>query len=118
MPTRVARVGDLRPGETRTFLLHCDGREVPAFVLNWYGELHAYVNRCRHVPMEMDWSENQFWSDDGRWILCATHGALYEPATGTCVEGPPCGKALIRLPLTVEGDEVWCACPGPLPDDT
>ena len=117
MATRVLRTGELRSGETRKFTLDCDGREIPGFVLNWQGELRAYVNRCRHVPMEMDWVENRFWSDDGRWILCATHGALYEPESGECVAGPPCGKSLVPLVLRVDGDDVWCECPGPLPDD-
>jgi nitrite reductase/ring-hydroxylating ferredoxin subunit len=117
MATRIVRVGELRPGETRKFLLECEGHEVPGFVLNWEGEIKAYMNRCRHVPMEMDWVENQFLSDDGRWILCATHGALYEPATGECIAGPPCGKALVALPLHVEGDEIFCACPAVLPAD-
>lgn len=98
-------------------MLDCGGREVPGFVLNWEGTLHAFVNRCRHVPMEMDWVENRFWSDDGKWILCATHGALYEPASGECVAGPPCGKSLIRLPLRVEDGQVWCECPDVIPDD-
>ncbi len=44
--------------------------------------------------MTMDWVENQFLSEDGAHILCATHGALYEPDSGECVAGPPLGKCL------------------------
>jgi nitrite reductase/ring-hydroxylating ferredoxin subunit len=107
----IARLGELAPGETKKFLLAWQGAEVEAFVVNHGGELHAYVNRCRHVPMTMDWVENRFLTEDGAYIQCATHGAWYEPDTGVCVAGPPVGKALIRVPLTVDGEVVYAAAP-------
>jgi len=113
----IARVGEVRPGETKKFLLQCDGREVEGFLLNYAGEHHAYVNRCRHVPMSLDWVENQFFTEDLRFVQCATHGAYYEPDTGECVAGPPCGKALHRIPVRIEGDAIVAECPAGLPDD-
>ena len=114
----VARVGELRPGETKKFVLLCRGRECEAFVVNHDGALHAYVNRCCHVPMTMDWIDNQFMTDDGAFVQCATHGALYRPDTGECVSGPPLGKFLERVPLTIRGDEVAANCPdAEVPED-
>jgi nitrite reductase/ring-hydroxylating ferredoxin subunit len=113
----VARAGELAPGETKKFLLVCDGQELEAFLVNFGGALHAYVNRCRHVPMSLDWVENQFFTEDRRFLQCATHGAWYRPDTGECIAGPPCGRALHRVPLTTAGDRVLAHCPGPLPDD-
>jgi len=118
MSVAVALVDELRPGQTKKFFLSWDGQEVEAFLLNYGGELHAYVNRCRHVPMSLDWVENQFFTEDGRFVQCATHGAYYRPETGECVAGPPCGRSLIRVPLRVEGTTVLAECPpGRLPDD-
>lgn len=117
MAVPIARASELAPGETRKFLLDCDGREIEGFVLNVGGAFHAYVNRCRHVPMGLDWVENQFFTEDKQFIQCATHGAYYVPDTGECIAGPPCGKALVRVPLRVEGDVILGECPGPLPDD-
>ncbi len=105
-PIEVARIGEVPLGQTKKFFLQVDGREVECFVVNYGGELFAYVNRCRHVPMTMDWVENQFLTEDGRYILCATHGAAFEPNTGECVFGPPCGKFLDRVPLIIEADRV------------
>ena len=76
------------------------------FVIRHGGALHAYRNECRHIPMSMDWVENRFLSRDGCWIQCATHGALYEIATGLCVAGPPAGKALHRLPVHIEDGSI------------
>ena len=113
----IARVGEIGPGETKKFLLVCDGRELEGFLVNFAGAHHAYVNRCRHVPMSLDWVENQFFTEDGRFLQCATHGAVYRPETGECVAGPPCGQTLHRIPLRIAGDEIVAECPGPLPDD-
>jgi nitrite reductase/ring-hydroxylating ferredoxin subunit len=107
----VARVGEIEPGRTKKFLFTVNGREVEAFLLNFRGELHAYINRCCHVPMAMDWVENQFFTEEGDYILCATHGACYLPDSGECVAGPPFGKFLIRVPLTIEGHEVIATLP-------
>src|SRR5262249_26036129 len=109
--TVIARVGDLKPGETRKFLLDVNGEEVEAFLLNFAGVHHAYVNRCRHVAMSLDWVENQFFTEDGQYVQCATHGAYYVPDTGECIAGPPCGKFLVRVPLRIDGDVILAGMP-------
>ena len=30
------------------------GRQEPAFVVRYDGQVRAYLNRCAHVPMELD----------------------------------------------------------------
>ena len=107
----VARVGEIQPGHTKKFFLHIDGQEEECFAVNHGGTLYAYVNRCCHVPMTMDWIDNQFMTEDQQFIQCATHGACYVPETGECVSGPPCGKFLTSVALTIRGDEVVAAVP-------
>jgi nitrite reductase/ring-hydroxylating ferredoxin subunit len=75
-----------------------------AFAIRWRGAVHAYLNRCAHVAMEMDWQPDRFFDDTGRWLLCSTHGAVYEPDTGACAGGP-CRGGLVRIALT-ESDGV------------
>ncbi len=53
-----------------------------AFALRFDGKVVAYLNRCAHVPTEMDWQPGEFLDMDKRWILCSIHGAAYEPADG------------------------------------
>ena len=116
MSVVVARVGELQPGQTRKFMLEIDGREEECFVVNVAGTLHAYVNRCLHVPMTLDWVENQFFTEDGQLVQCATHGAHYLPDTGECIAGPPCGKSLVRIPLRIADGVIVADCPASLPD--
>lgn len=116
MGAAIARVEELPPGRTRKFVLACPGGEVEGFVLNAGGAFHAWVNRCRHVPMNLDWVDNQFFTDDGQFLQCATHGAYYLPDTGECIAGPPCGKSLTRIPLTVVDGTIEAECPAAIPD--
>ncbi len=79
------------------------GRPARAFALRFDGKPVAYLNRCVHVPTEMDWQEGQFLDIDKRWILCSIHGAAYEPADGRCVGGP-CGRGQLTTVRVEERD--------------
>lgn len=59
-----------------------------AFAVRFKGQVRAYLNRCSHVAMELDWQPNRFFDASGQWIVCATHGAVYCPLTGQCRGGP------------------------------
>jgi len=61
------------------------------------------VNRCAHVPVELDWNEGDFFDVSGEYLICATHGAHYQPQTGYCVMGPCAGKSLLKI-KTLESD--------------
>lgn len=108
---RVAQVGEVPEGKSKKFVLAVGDREVECFLVHWRGGYHAYVNRCRHIAMSLDWVENRFFDEDGRFLLCATHGALFEPDSGDCVSGPPVGKRLIPVPLDVRGGEIYARTP-------
>lgn len=71
-------------------------RPEAAFAVRFQGEIHAYLNRCSHVPMQMDYQPNNFFDSTGQWLMCATHGAMYDPPTGQCRMGP-CRGGLIKI---------------------
>jgi nitrite reductase/ring-hydroxylating ferredoxin subunit len=64
------------------------------FFVRYDGVAYGYLNRCAHVPMELDWNEGQFFESSGLYLMCATHGAIYAPDTGKCVGGPCRGGRL------------------------
>ena len=81
------------------FELNRNDRPQPAFVVRFDGQSHAFLNQCGHVPVELDWQPGEFFDDSRHYLICATHGALYHPATGACVGGRCAGRGLIRLPV-------------------
>jgi nitrite reductase/ring-hydroxylating ferredoxin subunit len=78
------------------------GQTCRAFAVRYQGQAHAYLNRCTHVAMELDWQPNRFFDDTGRWLVCATHGATYAPDTGACAGGP-CRGGLVKIDLVEQG---------------
>ena len=87
------------------------GQSCAAFAIRYQGQVYAYLNRCSHVPMEMDYQPNRFFDMTGHWLICATHGAMYYPQTGQCRMGP-CRGGLIKIEIS-EIDEVvhWHTAP-------
>jgi nitrite reductase/ring-hydroxylating ferredoxin subunit len=73
------------------------GRNAPAFVVRYAGQVHGYLNRCAHVAMELDWQEGEFFDADGRDLLCSTHGAVYDARSGQCLGGPCNRSKLVKL---------------------
>ena len=107
----IARIGELGPGSVKKFGLICQRYRIDAFLINHRGEFHAYANRCRHMTTPLDFVRYQFFTEDREHLVCMTHGALYEPDTGLCVEGPCKGLSLYRLPVEVNQGEVLVGCP-------
>jgi len=98
-------------GEAVPFEVVYCGRKARGFAIRFADEVHAYLNRCAHVPMEMDYQPNQFFDNTGQWLICATHGAIYHPATGAC-RGGPCRGILIKIDLTEQNGVVhWHTAP-------
>ena len=82
------------------------GRPLRAFALRFDGKVVAYLNRCAHVPVELDWQPGDFLDEERELILCSIHGASYAPATGRCVGGP-CGRGkLTALAVSESGGQV------------
>jgi nitrite reductase/ring-hydroxylating ferredoxin subunit len=84
-----------------------DEAATPAFVVRHQGHVRGYLNRCGHIPVELDWQHGQFFDGGGLYLICATHGALYDPATGRCVGGRCNGRGLVPLQVTEHGGSVY-----------
>lgn len=86
-------------------ILH-EARIGSAFAVRYQDQVYAYLNRCAHVPMEMDYQANRFFDSSGRWLMCATHGATYQPQTGACRSGP-CRGGLTKIETSEENGVVY-----------
>ncbi len=104
---RVCGSGELQDGQLAvSFDVLYHRQPVRAFAVRHGGRAYAYLNRCTHVAMEMDWQPNRFFDDTGQWLLCASHGAAYAPDTGACAGGP-CRGGLVAVPLTEQDGVVY-----------
>lgn len=97
---------DIPEGQGRGFVFG-EGMEREAiFVIRWKGALHAYRNSCPHIGTPLDWPENRFFDSDGEFLMCGTHGAVFQPEDGVCIEGPCTGRSLARVAIRIEGGRI------------
>lgn len=78
----------------------------PAFAVRHCGAVRAYVNRCPHSGTELDWQPGEFFEESGLYLICSTHGALFEPGSGFCVAGPCRGASLEPVAIRERGGQV------------
>ncbi len=92
------------------------GREFPdeGFCIRHRGAYRAFLNRCPHAGSPLDWVPGRFFSEDGRFLVCHTHMALFEPDSGAPVSGPACAgltplpvelrDGVLRVPARIEAE--------------
>jgi len=83
-----------------------DGRTRPAFAVRFDGVVRAFENVCAHQAVELDWMPGEFFDHEAKRLVCATHGALYDPADGRCVAGPCRGARLAPLSVAERDGQV------------
>ena len=112
----VAAIGELSHGNSKKFTMKRAGREFEALLVNFDDTHFAYINRCPHTGITLDWVNNQFFSSDSRYLMCATHGAVFEPPTGECIWGPCVGLSLQSLPIEIADGQIYAKLPGAADD--
>jgi nitrite reductase/ring-hydroxylating ferredoxin subunit len=86
-----------------------DGETLAAFAVRFRGVARAYVNECRHQSTELDWNPGEFFEAERLYLICATHGALYEPDTGLCIDGPCRGASLAAVAICEHDGAIYCS---------
>ena len=90
------------------FELHRAGASVPAFIVRFRGVARAYVNECQHQATELDWNPGDFFDFERLYLICATHGARYDPLSGVCVDGPCAGTRLAMVEVRERDGAIYC----------
>ncbi len=94
----------LEGGKGVRFPVTAGGEDGTGFVVRYNGTVYGYLNRCAHVPIELDWAEGEFFESSGLYLMCSTHGAIYVPESGFCAGGP-CRGGRLRPITVVERDQ-------------
>ena len=94
-------------GKGVRFPVTAGGEDSTGFAVRYGNTVYAYLNRCAHVPIELDWNEGEFFESSGLYIMCSTHGALYTPETGRCAGGPCRGGRLRPIAVFEKDDQVF-----------
>jgi nitrite reductase/ring-hydroxylating ferredoxin subunit len=91
----------------KEFILESVQRPVNIFVININNNYFAYINRCPHTGVTLNWQPDQFFDIDNHFVQCSTHGAIFRFDDGYCVRGPCAGAKLSKLPLKIEDNDIY-----------
>jgi nitrite reductase/ring-hydroxylating ferredoxin subunit len=94
----VGKVSEFREAIVRTFSV--DGTDVG--VVSYHGCFYAFTGRCPHE----NYSFNYTRVKPGDVIICSSHIAVFQLATGKYVGGQPAAD-LSQYEVRVEGDDVF-----------
>ena len=103
---RLTTLSELKKEKAVKFSFRQEGISREGFVAIFEGQVVAYENVCRHVPITLDYGDGKFFDGGEKNFICQTHGATYEPLTGKCIAGPCVGASLKPLKVEVVGDDV------------
>lgn len=105
--TRLCRLEEIEDGEGKGFVLGEGTDRLEIFVVREGDRIYGYVNSCPHVGTPLEFQPDRFMNADGSYILCHTHGALFEIETGYCSAGPCAGQNLARVEVAIHDDVLY-----------
>ncbi len=97
----LCRVGDIPDGGAKGFPPP-KGGFTGLFAVRRGKTVLIYINACPHLGVPLDWAPDRFLSTDASHIVCSTHGAMFDIASGECLRGPCLGDHLEAIPFRIE----------------
>ena len=93
--TMLAKIGDLPDHGGRAIEFRDDEHLTHIFIQKSGDEIRVFENRCPHAGTPLNLFGDRFMDMEGRYIICRTHGAKFDPLSGECLLGP-CKKQFLR----------------------
>ncbi len=94
------------PGAKGPFAVTIAGERKAVFVVRMGRRVTAFVNSCPHVGAPLEAEPDHFLDLTGTEIICAMHGARFDPESGQCRWGPCRGKRLESYAVTLRNGRV------------
>jgi len=79
------------------------------FVVRRDKAVMGYLDRCPHIGTPLTLGDDRYLTRDGAFILCSTHGALFQIGDGRCLSGPCINRSLVPWPVAVRDGAVIAA---------
>jgi nitrite reductase/ring-hydroxylating ferredoxin subunit len=103
----LAKTGEIADGAAKEFSLSQTDPPLDLFIIRQKQRFFAYLNRCPHTGVSLNWLPNQFFDIERQYIQCATHGALFQVENGYCLRGPCAGAYLQAVPINVKDGTIY-----------
>ncbi len=103
----LATTGEIADSAAKEFSITQYDPPLELFVLRKNQRFFAYLNRCPHTGVTLNWMPDQFFDIDHEYIQCTTHGALFRVENGYCVRGPCAGASLVAVPIVIQDGMIY-----------
>ncbi|NKI34932.1 Rieske (2Fe-2S) protein [Wenzhouxiangella sp. XN79A] len=97
---------DLPEGAFREAQAERDGQPLWLVLTRQQGTPRAWLNVCPHAGRSLNYAPDRFLVDGEGRLVCAAHGAVFEPLDGKCVGGPCRGDRLRAVPIAEADDGI------------
>ena len=107
--TEIARISEL-PNHGGKDILYTDGDfQTRIFVQKQGDTIEVFENSCPHAGTPLNMFGDRFLDMNGQHIICRTHGAVFDIASGKCLRGPCKGEFLRKIAIRIDGDSILSA---------
>jgi nitrite reductase/ring-hydroxylating ferredoxin subunit len=103
----LCRLSDVPDGGACVIDEQCAGR--PVVVVRRGDQVWAYVNRCPHFSVPLDFEPGNVSCYRSQVLMCAHHSALFRFDDGMCIDGPCAGAALEAVAVKIDSN-AWVVC--------
>jgi nitrite reductase/ring-hydroxylating ferredoxin subunit len=97
---KLCALSELSDPGARNFVLQIGGRRFHGFVVRHGDRVTGFVDRCPHMGLPLAKTLDDYLAPDGH-VVCAWHGAVFDPVDGACLGGPCVGASLSAWPVDV-----------------
>jgi len=104
---KICHLEDILDGHARGFEVTVNEQTVPVICIRQGCSAFVYKNSCPHTGVNLEWQPDQFLDDTLQYIVCSSHGALFQVEDGYCVAGPCAGDSLKILPIELNEGELY-----------
>jgi nitrite reductase/ring-hydroxylating ferredoxin subunit len=99
-------IEDIEGGSAKELSFRAGTNIYDIFIQRQGNDVFAYVNCCPHTGMPLNMEQGQFMEKSGRYLMCHSHGALFQLSDGLCVAGPCNGASLQSVDIQIENGKI------------
>ncbi|MGJ4947147.1 Rieske (2Fe-2S) protein [Bradyrhizobium sp. HKCCYLS20291] len=78
----------------------------PILVTRKGNNFYGFENVCPHEGVRLDKQLGEVMDDEGNFLKCSQHGAMFDLDSGQCFAGPCQGKALTAIELVIDDGDI------------
>jgi len=106
-PQKLCDLSQIADGDSAGFVAERNGKREGFIVVRKDDAAFVYVNSCPHIGTPLDFAPGRFLNPDNSFIMCSTHGALFQIDDGLCISGPCAGQSLTPVPIDIVEGSVF-----------